>query len=198
MTKEINRTWSQYNAAHIIPKFTLFFLSNSLLHALVDVFIVSSYLLYENCFSLGGVRLQLQIESRGFRTELIWSLNLIWRCLFGQSGDFLIWSSSGSATASNSHALPYIVVELELLASDQSGALLVRPSNCPPMHYAPTATALTDDGITAAAAGPIQCPLFNFYCRHSDPTGQKTSLILILIQGLFIRMINRTVGFISD
>ena len=28
---------------------------------------------------LGRVRLQLQIESGGFRTELIWSLNLIWR-----------------------------------------------------------------------------------------------------------------------
>ena len=77
-------------------------------------------------YALGRVRLQLQIESRGFRTELIWGLNLIRRCLFGQSGDFLIWSSFRSATASNSHALPYIVVELELLASDQSGAFFSR------------------------------------------------------------------------
>ena len=35
---------------------------------------------------LGSVRLQLQIESGGLRTGLIWNLNLIWRCLFGQSG----------------------------------------------------------------------------------------------------------------
>ena len=97
--------------------------------------------------------MQLQIESGGFRTELIWSLNLIWRCLFGQSGDFLIWSSSRSATASNSHALPYIVVELEVLASDQSGAFFSRSivksnlelCSCarPIAHHAPTATTLT-------------------------------------------------------
>jgi len=122
--------------------------------------------------------LQLQIESGGFRTELIWSLNLIWRCLFGQSGDFLIWSSSRSATASNSHALPYIVVELELLASDQSRAFFSRSivklnlelCSCarPIAHHAPTA--LTDDGITAAAACPIRRPLLNPYSRRSDPT----------------------------
>ena len=95
--------------------------------------------------TLGRVRLQLQIRSGGFKTELIWSFNLIWRCLSGQSGDFLIWSSFRSATASNSHALPYIVVELELLASDQSGAFFSRSiikSNlqlcscvCPPCPY---------------------------------------------------------------
>jgi hypothetical protein len=84
---------------------------------------------------LGCVRLQLQIESGGSRTELIWSPNLI-------------WSSSRSATASNSHALPYVVIESEVLASDQSGAfffqinrqvesgaLLVRPSDCPPCPH---------------------------------------------------------------
>ena len=140
---------------------------------------------------LGRVRLQLQIESGGFRTELIWSLNLIWRCLFGQSGDFLIWSSSRSPTASNSHALPYIVVKLELLASDQSRAFFSRSivkSNLelyscarPIAHHPPTATALTDDGITAAAAGPIRYPLLNSYCRRIDPTRQKTLLIMSLI-----------------
>ena len=147
--------------------------------------------------------MQLQIESGGLRTGLIWNLNLIWRCLFGQSCDFLIWSSSRSATASNSHALPYIVVKLKLLASDQFGAFFSRSiinsnlelCSCarPITHYAPTATALTNNSITTAAAGPIQCPLLNSYCRHSDPTGQKTSLILSLI-----RITNRTVGFISD
>ena len=139
---------------------------------------------------LGRVRLQLQIESGGFRTELIWSLNLIWRCLFGQSGDFLIWSSR-SATASNSHALPYIVVELNFLASDQSGAFSSRSivksnlelCSCARLiaHHPTTATALTDDGITTAAAGPIRCPLLNSYCRRADPTGQKSSLLLRLI-----------------
>jgi len=143
--------------------------------------------------------LQLQIESGGSRTELIWSPNLIWRRLFGQSDDFLIWSSSRSATASNSHALPYVVVESEVLASDQSGAFFSRSiaksnlelCSCtrPIAHHAPTTTTLTDDGITAAAAGLIRRPLLNPYCRRSDPTsrysysthGQKTSLILSLI-----------------
>ena len=126
--------------------------------------------IFFSTYRLGRVRLQLQIESGGFRTELIWSLNLIWR--------FLIWSSSRSATASNSHALPYIVVELELLASDQPVAFFYRSivklnlelCSCArlPIHHAPTATALTNDGITTAAAGPIQCPLFNSFYRHLD------------------------------
>ena len=98
--------------------------------------------------------------------------------MFGQSDDFLIWSSSRSATASNSHALPYIVVELELLASDQPGAFFSRSivksnlelCSCdrPIAYHAPTT--LTDDGITAAAAGPIQRPLLDPYCRRSDLT----------------------------
>jgi len=68
--------------------------------------------------------------------------------VFGQSGDFLIWSSSRSAAASNSHALPYIVVKLELLASDQSGAFFSRAivklnlelcsCACPIAHHAPS------------------------------------------------------------
>ena len=130
--------------------------------------------------------MQLQIESGGSRTELIWSLNLIWRWVFGQSGDLLIWSSSRSATASNSHALPYIVVELKLLASDQSGAFFSRSivksnlelCSCTHLitHHATTATTLTDDGITAAAAGPIRCPLLNPYCHYSDPTGRRLYL----------------------
>ena len=33
--------------------------------------------IFSGVFVLGSVRLQLQIESGGFRTELIWSLNLI-------------------------------------------------------------------------------------------------------------------------
>jgi hypothetical protein len=56
------------------------------------------------------------------------------------------------ATALNSHALLYIVVELKLLALDQSKALLIYLSD---YYYPPTATALTDSGITAAAVGPI-------------------------------------------
>jgi NAD(P)-dependent dehydrogenase (short-subunit alcohol dehydrogenase family) len=44
-------------------------------------------------FNLGRVRLQLQIESGGFRTGLIWG------CLSGQSGDFLVWNSTRSVTA---------------------------------------------------------------------------------------------------
>jgi len=134
----------------------------------------------------GSVRLQVQIESGGFRTELIWSVNLIWRCLFGQSGDFLIWSSSRSATASNSHALPYIVVELKLLASDQSGAFFSRSiiksnlelCSCarPIAHYAPITTTFTNNGITAATVGPIRCPLLNScYCRL-DPTSRRLYL----------------------
>ena len=85
--------------------------------------------------------------------------------MFGQSDDFLIWSSSRSATASNLHALPYIVVELKLLASDQPIAFFYRLiiklnlEFClythPIAYYNPTATTLTDDGITAAAVGPI-------------------------------------------
>ena len=46
--------------------------------------------------------------------------------MFGQPNNFLIWSSSRSATALNSHALPYIVVELELLALDQPIAFFYR------------------------------------------------------------------------
>jgi len=85
--------------------------------------------------------------------------------VFGQSDDFLIWSSSRSATVSNSHALLYIVVELELLASDQPVAFFYRSivksnlelCSCTHLiaHYDPTATTLTDDSITAVAAGPI-------------------------------------------
>ena len=37
--------------------------------------------------------------------------------------------------------------------------------------YEITATALSDDGITTAAAGPIRCPLLNSFCRHLDPIG---------------------------
>jgi len=111
--------------------------------------------------------------------------------VFGQSDDFLIWSSSRSATASNSHALPYIVVELELLASDQPVAFFYRSivksnlelCSCarPIAHHPPTAAALTDDGITAAAVGPIRCPLLNSYYRRADPTRQKMLLIISLI-----------------
>ena len=71
-----------------------------------------------------------------------------------------------------------MVVELELLASDQSGAffsrLIVKPNlelcSCArPIAYH-TPTALTDDGITAVAAGPIRRPLLDPYCRRSDLT----------------------------
>ena len=48
---------------------------------------------------------------------------MIWRLLFGRYGDFSIWSSSISAAASNLQAIPYIVVEIELLASYQYGGL---------------------------------------------------------------------------
>ena len=46
---------------------------------------------------------------------------MIWRLLFGRYGDFSIWRSSISAAASNSQAIPYVVVEMELLASYQYG-----------------------------------------------------------------------------
>src|SRR5712672_966001 len=57
----------------------------------------------------------------GLILELIWCPHMIWRLLFGRCGDFSIWSSSISAAASNSQAIPYIVVEMELLASYQYG-----------------------------------------------------------------------------
>jgi hypothetical protein len=104
--------------------------------------------------------------------------------VFGQSGDFLIWSSSRSPTASNSHALPYIVVEVELLASDQSGAFFFRLivklnlelCSCarPIAHHAPITTTFTDDGITAATAGPIRCPLLSSCYRRVDPTSRRS------------------------
>ena len=64
------------------------------------------------------------------------------------------------------------------MASDQSGAFFSRSivksnlelcSCARPIAYH-THAALTDDGITAAAAGPIQRPLLDPYCRRSDLT----------------------------
>ena len=72
------------------------------------------------CISKGPVRLRRHMQYEGLILELIWSPHMIWRLLFGRYGDFFIWSSSISAAASNPQAIPYIVVELKLLAPDQS------------------------------------------------------------------------------
>ena len=95
--------------------------------------------------NIGPVRLRRHMRYEGLILELIWSPYMIWRLLFGRYGDFSIWSSSISAAASNLHAIPYIVVEMELLASYQYGgpnsifiyqlqvgALLVRAPDRPP------------------------------------------------------------------
>jgi hypothetical protein len=70
--------------------------------------------------SLGPVRLR-RMRYEGVVLELIWKPYVIWRLLFGRYGDFSIWSYSMSAAASNSQAIPYMVVEMELLASYQYG-----------------------------------------------------------------------------
>jgi hypothetical protein len=46
---------------------------------------------------------------------------MIWRLLFGRYGNFSVWSFSILAAAPNSQAIPYIAVEMELLASYQYG-----------------------------------------------------------------------------
>lgn len=76
-------------------------------------------LLLWHLYVLGPVRLRRHMRYEGLILELIWSPDMIWRLLFGRYGDFSIWSSSISAAASNSQAIPYIVVEMELLASYQ-------------------------------------------------------------------------------
>jgi hypothetical protein len=65
---------------------------------------------------IGCVRLQLQIESGGFRTGLIWGVCPVNMATF--------WS--GTPPDRQPHALPYIVVELEFLASGQSRAFFFR------------------------------------------------------------------------
>ena len=123
----------------------------------------------------------------GVILELIWSPYMIWRLLFGRYGDFSIWSSSISAAASNSQAMPHIVVEMELLASYQYGGpnsifiyqlrvgpLLVRapdhlPPSMPPLPPPPS------DDTTAAAAGPIQRPPLSPYRRGKTPTWRSYS-----------------------
>ena len=94
---------------------------------------------------MGPVRLRRHMRYEGLILELIWSPHMIWRLLFGRYGDFSIWSSSISAAASNPQANPYIVADIELLASYQYaglnsifiyqlrvGALLVRAPDHPP------------------------------------------------------------------
>ena len=102
----------------------------------------------------------------GLILELIWGPYMIRRLLFGRYGDFSIRSSSISAAASNLQAIPYIVVEMELLASYQYGgpnsifiyqlrvrAMLVRPI-AHPTQYASTTTTPSDD-TTAAVVSAI-------------------------------------------
>jgi hypothetical protein len=105
--------------------------------------------------------------------------------LFGQSGDFLIWSSSRLATASNSPALPYIVVELKLLTLNQSGAFFFRlivklnPELCscarPIAHYALPSPPLPTIVLLLQLQALYECPLLNLYYYLLDPTGRKTS-----------------------
>ena len=107
---------------------------------------------------LGRVRLQLQIESGGFRTGLIWGVCPVNLATF--------WS--GTPPDRQPHALPYIVVELEFLASDQSRAFLfsdLELCSCarPIAHHA-------HRPLLHAAAGPIQRPLLDSYYRRSDLT----------------------------
>jgi hypothetical protein len=107
---------------------------------------------------------------------------MIWRLLFGRYGDFSIWSSSISAAASNSQAMPHIVVEMELLASYQYGGpnsifiyqlrvgpLLVRAPDHPPPSMPPLLPPPSDD-TTVAAAGAIQRPPLSPYRRGKTPT----------------------------
>jgi len=122
--------------------------------------------------NLGRVRLQLQN-----RVDLEVSVRSIW-----QLSDLELLQIC--------NRVKFTVVELELLASDQSGAffqinrqvesgaLLVRPSDRPPCPHRHRPYRRQ---YYCCSCRPIRCPLLNSYCRLSDPTGQKTSLILSLI-----------------